>query len=180
MLLATLMVVGMSGCARPHEFNFLNEPTYGDTGNCPQHRANLAPGPPGGDDRFAADAARCSYKDALGGYVVELGGQVRTDLGPANPGLAAEGVVVTLHRLGEGGSLATATGPKVAAATTDAQGNWHISALVKKPGDHILVARATEEGAALAFTRVRIERPDQPGLVGLVIVLPRDAAMSPP
>lgn len=173
-MIGAMTLLGASGCARPHSFNLVNTPAYGATGNCPQSPATLGQDPSGAGEQFSPDAARCSYADGINGTVVELGGQVRADLGPANPGLAAEGISVTLHPLTQGASLAESTGPKVAVATTDAQGNWHMSAMIPEMGDYILVARDGPAGAALAFMRLRIDGPDQGGLDRLVLVLPRE------
>lgn len=171
---ATWFALAVSGCARPHSFNLVNNPAYGPTGNCPRSPATLGQDPSGAGEQFSPDAARCSYSDGIDGMVVDLGGQVRADLGPANPGLAAEGITVTLHPLASGASLAEATGPRVAQARSDAQGNWHMSAMVPEPGDYIVVARDGPEAPALAFLRLRIDGPDQGGLDRLVLVLPRD------
>ena len=95
--------------------------------------------------------------------------------GLVGPGLAD--MVVVVHRVGPGG--APASGEPVARARTDAQGQFHLSAILP-PGRYDVAVHATPEGPALTSQRIDLEGVRPRRLEDLHLVVPAIGAPRSP
>jgi hypothetical protein len=83
-------------------------------------------------------------------------------------------MVVTVHRVRDPARQA-GSGETIAKTTTDAQGSFHLSAILP-PSQYDVVVRDPADGQVLTFRRIRLEGVDPRTLEDLQLTLP---AVSP-
>ena len=162
---------GLPGCSRPLVAVFPRQPAYGTPETCPDVRTDV------GVEGVGVDDVRCSYADALGGAVFKLSGSVRAADPNGGPGFAVEGILVSVHPY-DGVPNPRNLDAALGSTKTDAQGHFHLTAIMKKPGGYLVVARAKEGADVLTYRALQIEQPDHPSLERVELTLPVDPALA--
>jgi hypothetical protein len=158
--------LGLAGCRRPVAFSMPGTVAAGRPATC-------GPGPvdPYGSGMMTSDARRCTYEDAIGDGPTRLGGHVRFESEGGLPGAGAPltEIEVTVRPV-EGPGQAPGTGRRVAHARTDAQGAFHLSAVLRA-GLYDVVAQGAD-GVPLASVRIELEGDRARRVEDLVISVP--------
>jgi len=166
--LATACAAACSQGARSNSsYRYPREVAYGRPSTCPDVRL-----PPLRDGNVSPDAARCSFADANGSKVSQFAGKVLAEGGPGDPGTGVADVKISVHAVPGAAFDPANPGPRVAHATTDAQGNYSLRGLFI-PGDYALVVREPT-GEALTYRVVRVEPEAMGALRDLRVVIPID------
>jgi hypothetical protein len=116
--------------------------------------------------------AKCSFENAAGESMTRLGGQVLALGTSGSPGTGVPGMQVTVHRV-KGAPNPRSPGEAVGHATTDAQGSYHLSAILPD-GDYLVVVRANEDGEPLAHRKITLTGKRDRSVEDVVLWLPVD------
>jgi hypothetical protein len=154
-------------CSDKGKASFLTTPAYGRPSTCPEGAAD-----PYGDGTPSSLQAKCSFENAAGESITRLGGQVLALGTSGSPGTGVPGIRVTVHRV-EGAPNPRSPGKAVGHATTDAQGSYHMSAILPA-GDYLVVVRAEEDGEPLAHRKITLTGRRDRTVEDVVLWLPVD------
>jgi hypothetical protein len=165
----TSVVVGtlvlVASCGRPGKMHMLATPAHGRPATCPDDAVD-----PYGTGMPSSMQARCSYDD-MARNMTRLGGKVVTEGEPGNVvGVGVPDVIVTVHRARGPAGM---PGERVAHATTDRQGGFHLAAILE-PGEYLVVVRAQPDARPLASRRFSLGGNRVREIEDLLVVLPRD------
>lgn len=163
----SVLLLLVLGCSDKGRVNVLTTPAYGRPSTCPEGAID-----PHGDGTPSPIEARCSFDNAAGASMTELGGQVLAEGSPGSPGTGVPGMRITVHRV-LGAPNPRSPGDAIAHATTDAQGSYHLNAILP-PGDYLVVARAKEGGEPLAHRQITLTGKRERSVEDVVLWLPVD------
>jgi hypothetical protein len=113
---------------------------------------------------------RCAYEDSAGGGITKLGGKVYVEGSRGGLGTGAPNMIVTVHRVRDP-ARKPGSGEQVARTTTDAQGGFHLSALLP-PAQYDVVVRDPANDRVLVFRRIRLEGVDPRTLESIQLTIP--------
>ncbi len=138
---------------------------------CPE--TNAVPLGADSDSMISADAARCTYADALGGSVTRVSGKVLAESGQAGvPDAGMAEIEVTLHKL-KGIINPENPGEQVGRSRTTTQGNYSVSSALR-PGRYLLIARDPSSGQVLTHRAFDVSEQHEGPLTDIHIVVPLD------
>ena len=164
----------LAACAGNSSVSLLapTTPSHGRSDLCPD-----GPVDPYANGLQSSTARRCSFDDAIGEGPTRLGGRVTGEVegGLLGPGLAD--MYVSVHQVEHAGKT-PGSGKVMARTVTDAQGTFHLSAVLP-PSTYDVVVRAGEGGAPLAHQRLELEGDRPRRLEDLRLVVARDRALDP-
>ena len=138
---------------------------------CPE--TNAVPLGADSDSMLSADAARCTYADALGGSVTRVSGKVLAESGqPGVPDSGMPEVEVTLHKL-DGIINPQNPGEQIGRSRTTTQGNYSVSSALPA-GRYLLIARDPASGQVLTHRAFDVSKDHEGPLTDVHIVVPID------
>ncbi|MCA9720201.1 MAG: hypothetical protein H6713_32815 [Myxococcales bacterium] len=172
--LATIAALG--ACKGKSEVVYPRKVGAGRPPGCPE--TNAVPLGADNDSLISADAARCTYADALGGSVTRVSGKVLAESGePGVPDSGMSGVEVTLHKL-EGAINPNHPGEQVGRSSTTAQGNYSVSAPLSR-GRYLLIVHDVASSRVLTYRAIDIGDDDMGPMTDVHVVVPLDPSLKP-